>query len=136
MLEALAYKRGFEPDGEGNFAAALAWPRALDLFAGSGGLGIEALKELREDAASGGRVRAVINRIIRLGDVPAFIALSLFGDPFMTTLYLRKGTVMYNGLGRRDWLIFSASILLSNAYWTLRWTLIVEALRYLLNLLV
>lgn len=44
MLEALAYKRGFEPDQEtGDFAAALAWPRVLDLFAGSGGLGIEAL---------------------------------------------------------------------------------------------
>jgi 16S rRNA (guanine966-N2)-methyltransferase len=43
MLEALAYKRGFEPDEDGNFAAALAWPRVLDLFAGSGGLGIEAL---------------------------------------------------------------------------------------------
>lgn len=43
MLEALAYKRGFEPDDDGNLAAALAWPRALDLYAGSGGLGIEAL---------------------------------------------------------------------------------------------
>ena len=43
MLEALAYKRGFEPDEDGNLAAALAWPRVLDLFAGSGGLGIEAL---------------------------------------------------------------------------------------------
>jgi len=42
MLEALAYKRGFEPD-EDAFAAALAWPRVLDLFAGSGALGIEAL---------------------------------------------------------------------------------------------
>jgi 16S rRNA (guanine966-N2)-methyltransferase len=44
MLEALAYKRGFEPDEEeGDFAAARAWPRVLDLFAGSGALGIEAL---------------------------------------------------------------------------------------------
>ena len=43
MLEALAYKRGFEPDDEGNLAAALAWPRVLDLYAGSGALGIEAL---------------------------------------------------------------------------------------------
>jgi 16S rRNA (guanine966-N2)-methyltransferase len=44
ILEALAYKRGFEPDEEtGDFAAARAWPRVLDLFAGSGGLGIEAL---------------------------------------------------------------------------------------------
>jgi 16S rRNA (guanine966-N2)-methyltransferase len=43
MLEALAYKRGFEPDEDGALAAALAWPRVLDLFAGSGGFGIEAL---------------------------------------------------------------------------------------------
>src|SRR5207253_5874077 len=43
MLEALAYKRGFEPNEDGDFAAALAWPRVLDLFAGSGALGIEAL---------------------------------------------------------------------------------------------
>jgi len=33
MLEALAYKRGFEPDEDGNLAAALAWPHVLDLFA-------------------------------------------------------------------------------------------------------
>jgi 16S rRNA (guanine966-N2)-methyltransferase len=43
ILEALAYKRGFEPSEEGALAAALAWPRVLDLFAGSGALGIEAL---------------------------------------------------------------------------------------------
>jgi 16S rRNA (guanine966-N2)-methyltransferase len=43
MLEALAYKRGFEPDEDGNLAAAVAWPRVLDLYAGSGALGIEAL---------------------------------------------------------------------------------------------
>jgi 16S rRNA (guanine966-N2)-methyltransferase len=47
MLEAEAFKRGFSPDAddEGNerFASAIAWPRALDLYAGSGALGIEAL---------------------------------------------------------------------------------------------
>jgi 16S rRNA (guanine966-N2)-methyltransferase len=50
MLEALAYKRGFEPDEDGNLAAALAWPRVLDLFAGSGGLGIEALSRGAQSA--------------------------------------------------------------------------------------
>src|SRR5437016_13996319 len=50
MLEALAYKRGFEPDEDGNLAAGLAWPRVLDLFAGSGGLGIEALSRGAESA--------------------------------------------------------------------------------------
>jgi 16S rRNA (guanine966-N2)-methyltransferase len=43
LLEAEAYKRGFEPNEEGALAAAVAWPRVLDLFAGSGALGIEAL---------------------------------------------------------------------------------------------
>jgi 16S rRNA (guanine966-N2)-methyltransferase len=50
MLEALAYKRGFEPDEDGRLAAALAWPRVLDLFAGSGALGIEALSRGAERA--------------------------------------------------------------------------------------
>ncbi len=50
MLEALAYKRGFEPDEDGKLAAALAWPRVLDLFAGSGGLGIEALSRGAQSA--------------------------------------------------------------------------------------
>ena len=48
MLEAEALRRGFdiEPGDEeqdGKFAAAVAWPRVLDLYAGSGALAIEAL---------------------------------------------------------------------------------------------
>ena len=51
MLEALAYKRGFAPDEDGNFASARAWPRVLDVFAGSGALGIEALSRGARSAA-------------------------------------------------------------------------------------
>jgi len=48
MLEAEAYRRGFEPEPgdderDGRFAAAVAWPRVLELYAGSGALAIEAL---------------------------------------------------------------------------------------------
>ena len=48
MLEAEALRRGVdvEPDTEeqeGRFAAAVAWPRVLELYAGSGALAIEAL---------------------------------------------------------------------------------------------
>jgi 16S rRNA (guanine966-N2)-methyltransferase len=75
MLEALAYKRGFEPDEEeGDFAAARAWPRVLDLFAGSGGLGIEALSrgarsaEFIEQDREAARIIAANLRTTRLDD--------------------------------------------------------------------
>ena len=74
MLEALAYKRGFEPDEEGDFAAALAWPTVLDLFAGSGALGIEALSrgarsaEFVEHDREAARVIAANLRAVELDD--------------------------------------------------------------------
>lgn len=43
MLEAEAFKRDYELDDDGNMASGQAWPRVLDLYAGSGALGIEAL---------------------------------------------------------------------------------------------
>jgi 16S rRNA (guanine966-N2)-methyltransferase len=48
MLDAEALRRGFEPvaddeEHDGRFAAAVAWPRVLELYAGSGALAIEAL---------------------------------------------------------------------------------------------
>ena len=48
MLEAEALRRGFEPvdadeEQDGKFAAAVAWPQVLELYAGSGALSIEAL---------------------------------------------------------------------------------------------
>ncbi len=55
MLEAEAYRRGYAPEpgdeqGEGRFAAAVAWPRVLELYAGSGALAIEALSRGAEQA--------------------------------------------------------------------------------------
>ena len=47
MLDAEALRRGIEPvaddERDGRFAAAVAWPRVLELYAGSGALAIEAL---------------------------------------------------------------------------------------------
>jgi 16S rRNA (guanine966-N2)-methyltransferase len=48
MLDAEAMRRGFEPEPDdeerdGRFAMAVAWPRVLELYAGSGALSIEAL---------------------------------------------------------------------------------------------
>jgi 16S rRNA (guanine966-N2)-methyltransferase len=63
ILEALAYKRGYEPDEEGALAAALAWPRVLDLFAGSGALAIEALSRGARYATLVERDRAAVRVI-------------------------------------------------------------------------
>jgi 16S rRNA (guanine966-N2)-methyltransferase len=68
MLEAEALKRGFEVDDEGRFASAVAWPRVVDLFAGSGALGIEALSRGAVQADFVERERAaaeVIRRNLR-----------------------------------------------------------------------
>ncbi|MFN8632705.1 MAG: RsmD family RNA methyltransferase [Chloroflexota bacterium] len=48
MLDAEALRRGFDPvaddeEHDGRFAMAVAWPRVLELYAGSGALAIEAL---------------------------------------------------------------------------------------------
>ncbi len=98
-------------------------------------LGLEALKTLRDDTTSGGPIRRMVTRVARLGDIPAFIVMSIYTDPFVVTMYMRKEAGKYDGLTRRDWRIFWASMLLSNAYWTLRWTVIIEAVRYVWNAL-
>ena len=57
----------------------------------------------------------------------------VFQDPFITTAYFRQGR--FDGLRLRDWLLFLASVVVSNAYWTLRSgavaTLLVGAWRWL-----
>ena len=88
----------------------------------------ESIKEIRDTTVALGRWKRMLRHIIQWGDIPAFIVLNCFwpnGDPFMATVYLRKGAEQYNGLTRRDWNIFWASVLVGNAYWTVRWTFVV-----------
>lgn len=87
-------------------------------------LGFETIEELREKEASHGLFMRTLLKIARKGDFAMFIALSIYGDPFMTTVYFRRGSHKYNGLSRRDWKIFWSSVVVSNAYWTLRWAII------------
>ena len=90
--------------------------------------GFEMIKGIRDGTAITGWWRPLLHRIIRWGDIPAFIVLNCFlpnGDPFMATVYLRKGAEQYNGLSRQDWDIFWASVLVSNAWWSFRWAVIV-----------
>ncbi|MEK7101844.1 MAG: hypothetical protein AAB882_01690 [Patescibacteria group bacterium] len=96
-------------------------------------LGLELAKEMRDGPAKRGRVARFMQRIVRKGDVAAFFALSCYTDPFVTTVYLRRGAEAYNGLSERDWKIFWASVLVANLWWTGIVTLAVEGVRLLLN---
>ena len=93
-------------------------------------LGLEALKSMREADEQGGFVARLAYRIARHGSIPAFFALSIYGDPFMTTVYLRRGAKTYGKLEARDRNIFWSSVIVSNAYWTLRWTILIELALY------
>jgi len=53
------------------------------------------------------------------GDFVVFLILSINLVPFITTTYMRHGKNQYNGMSKRDWTIFSSSVIISNAYWTL-----------------
>lgn len=79
-------------------------------------LGIEMLKEAREYHGSS-RLRQWIAHIMKNHDWIAVIFLSIHFDPFITTAYMRKGINKFNGMGKRDWVIFVSSSLVSNAYW-------------------
>ena len=87
--------------------------------------GFEILKEIR-DAETGGFFNVLFGKALRLGNVPAFFALSIHTDPFMTTIYFRKHGHEHKGLTGRDWQIFWASVIFSNLFWTLQWTVLVQ----------
>lgn len=94
-------------------------------------LGIEAIKELK-DGSSAGRFSQMMRRLLNKSKWLAFVALSLKFDAFITVLYLRQGSYQFNGLTRKDWIVFWSSVLVSNIYWSFvaftgvtifRWTL-------------
>lgn len=83
------------------------------------------------------RIFLVVLWAIKKSDIWAFIALTLYEDAFKTTAFLRKGK--FDHFGRKDALIFLASLVISNVYWTIRWSVILEVLvrsfRYIMALL-
>jgi hypothetical protein len=81
-------------------------------------LGIETLKDIRENPART-RLEKLLQWLLRKGDAVALVVLSLKLNPFNVMLYLRRGAYLYNGMGRRDWLVLVASTLIGNLYWIL-----------------
>lgn len=79
-------------------------------------LGIELVKEMKEYEGRN-RIGQAIKWLLRKGDVVALVGLSILTDPFITLVYLRKGANQYNGMGRREWMIFLVSTFISNLWW-------------------
>jgi len=79
-------------------------------------LGIEAIKNIKEYNGDK-RIGQFTSWVMKKGDSIAFLFLSLRFDPFITTAYMRHGK--YNGMSKRDWKIFTGSLVTGNAYWTL-----------------
>lgn len=91
----------------------------------------------RADSLGGKALYGMFNLPIRLllliaklanhpkhGEVAAFVLLSIFFDPFITTAYLRHGR--YGPMRWRERAIFFGSVLFSNAYWIARTSIIIE----------
>lgn len=72
---------------------------------------------------------------IRRGGVPAFLALSVGQDAFVTTaFFMEGGAISRRSFGWRNWGVFLASLVVSNVYWGLRWEGILQALRWGIDL--
>lgn len=65
---------------------------------------------------------------IKKNDVLAFIVLNINQDPFITTIFLRHGR--FDGLRKRDWLIFCGSLVFSNGYWIARNVVLIEIIKF------
>jgi hypothetical protein len=89
---------------------------------------LETLKELKNKSEDQG-VGGFVAWVLRKGDVPAFFILSWIEDAIVVTLYLRHGVNQFNGLSRRDWIVFSASTVVSNLFWILSLVSVIEIIR-------
>lgn len=93
-------------------------------------LGIETIKEMRHYHGQS-RALLFLSKLLNKSDLIAFFILSINFDPFIVTVYLRKGK--FNGLSKHDWLIFISSLLVSNLYWIIACFLGVTLIEWLIN---
>ena len=94
---------------------------ALYNWVGKDLFGLEKIKEFRDNPEN--KKMRLAQRMMKMGDVLAFFAILFLhplGDPFMVAVYLRKG----NKMMPRDWKIFFAAIIVANAEWSFRWSVV------------
>lgn len=80
-------------------------------------LGLEMLKQVREYRGSH-VFGKLFGWVLSKGDAAVFVFLST-RDPFMATIYMRKGDDAYSKMKQRDWLLLISSVVIGNAYWAI-----------------
>jgi hypothetical protein len=95
-------------------------------WSGRDWLGLELVRELRDGPPPDHTLMRWMHRLLRAGQLPALLVLSIYYDPFITVVYLRDGKPGTGGLSRQDWVVFWSSVLVSNLYWTGAVTLLIE----------
>jgi len=95
-------------------------------------LALETIKEFNDKKGFIGKLfRYVHNK----GSILTVCILSLFLNAFVVTTYMRNGAYKYNGMTKRDWLIFTSSSIIGNGYWILMFaggiTIIKEVLGFI-----
>ncbi len=93
-------------------------------------LGIETIKEIKHYHGQS-RVLLFLSKLLNKSDLIAFLVLSINFDPFVVTVYLRKGK--FNGLSKHDWWVFINSLLISNLYWIIACFLGITLIEWLIN---
>lgn len=96
-------------------------------------LALETLKELEyKNNFVGKIVRYVHDKNIFV----TVVVLSLLSNAFIVTAYMRKGSFQYDGLKKRDWVIFFSSSFLTNLYWVFLIAGGIEVIKYGYNIII
>ena len=91
-------------------------------------LALETLKDLQTHKGFVGKVFTFVHDKTAVVSV---ILLSFVVNPFVITTYMRKGAFEYNGMTKRDWIIFVSSSVISNGYWIIIVGCGVEIVKYI-----
>jgi hypothetical protein len=96
-------------------------------------LGIETIKSLKNYNGVT-KLGRMTSWFMKRSDPVIMLFLSIKYDAFITTAYMRHGSHQYNGLNKRDWKIFSLSLVISNLYWTLASFMGISLIEYVWSL--
>ena len=97
-------------------------------------LGIETIKKYKTEKPKN-RFQRFLSYLLNKSEWLALLILSVRFDPFITTVYLREGANEYNGMKKRDWIIFLTSLAISNIYWLLIVEAGIDIFKYLRTIL-